>query len=154
MKKIKLTLITLATLSTMQLSASTINEDPTAKQLNNGITIINQKSPNFLLGKETHINMKFVPEDAQDMWLKAGVRIQGTLESKKTTLNNTDGSFKSDTRISDAYLRRVRFEVAAGFTKHTSFSMDIRNDKSNYGIENAEGNFNVGDAYVKIKKPF
>ena len=154
MKKIKLTLITLATLSTMQLSASTINENQTAKQLSNGITIINQKSPNFLLGKETHINMKFVPEDAQDMWLKAGVRIQGTLESKKTTLYNTDGSFKSDTRISDAYLRRVRFEVAAGFTKHTSFAMDIRNDKSNYGIENAEGKFNVGDAYVKIKKPF
>ena len=67
MKKIKLTLITLATLSTMQLTASTINEDPTAKQLSNGITIINQKSPDFLLGKETHINMKFVPEDAQDM---------------------------------------------------------------------------------------
>ena len=44
----------------------------------NGITIINQKSPDFLLGKETHINMKFVPEDAPDMWLKAGVRIQGS----------------------------------------------------------------------------
>jgi len=32
--------------------------------------------------------------------------------------------------------------------------MDIRNDKSNYGIENDERSFNVGDAYLKIKKPF
>ncbi|HIQ27213.1 MAG TPA: hypothetical protein EYH42_01765 [Sulfurovum sp.] len=111
----------------------------------NGITLINQESPDFLLGKETHINMKFVPEDASDMWFKAGVRIQGTLESFK------EGD---DARIQDAYLRRVRLEVAAGFGKHTSFVMDVRNDKSNYGIENTEGNFNVGDAYLKIKKPF
>lgn len=111
----------------------------------NGITIINQESPDFLLGKETHINMKFVPEDASDMWFKAGVRIQGTLESA----SEGDG-----VKIQDAYLRRVRLEVAAGFGKHTSFVMDIRNDKSNYGIENTEGDFNVGDAYLKIKKPF
>ena len=104
------------------------------------ITLINQESPDFLLGKETAINMKFTPDDAPDMWLKAGVRIQGTLESKEG--------------IQDAYLRRVRFEVSAGFGEHTSFSMDLRNDKSNYGIENEEGSFNVGDAYVKIKKPF
>ncbi len=109
------------------------------------ISLINQKSPDFLLGKETHINMKFVPHDATDMWLKTGVRIQGTLESYKKGDAST---------ISDAYLRRVRLEVAAGFGKHTSFVMDIRNDKSNKGIENDEGHFNVGDAYVKIKKPF
>ena len=114
------------------------------------ITILKQKSPDFLLGKETHINMKFVPEDAPDMWFKAGVRIQGTLESKSTERLASGDT----TRISDAYLRRVRLEVAAGFGEHTSFVMDIRNDKSNYGIENPEGNFNVGDAYLKIKKPF
>ena len=117
----------------------------------NGITIINQQSPEFLLGKETHINMKFVPSDAPDMWLKAGVRIQGTYENVNTDFNDVT---KGDTSLNDAYLRRVRFEVAAGFGKHASFVMDVRNDKSNYGIENAEGNFNVGDAYVKIKKPF
>ena len=114
------------------------------------ITIIDQKSPDFLLGKQTHINMKFIPEDAPDMWLKAGVRIQGTYENKHTDYNGAE----TNTNINDAYLRRVRFEVAAGFGKHASFVMDVRNDKSNYTIQNDEGNFNVGDAYVKIKKPF
>ncbi|HIQ47060.1 MAG TPA: hypothetical protein EYH57_05500 [Sulfurovum sp.] len=115
------------------------------------ITIIDQKSPDFLLGKQTHINMKFVPEDASNMWFKAGVRIQGTLESLSKNYNDPT---KVDTKIADAYLRRVRLEVAAGFGENASFVMDIRNDKSNYGIENAEGTFNVGDAYLKIKKPF
>ena len=117
----------------------------------NSITIIDNNSPEFLLGKQTHINMKFTPQDAPDMWFKAGVRIQGTLESKATDYNNVT---EEDISIQDAYLRRVRLEVAAGFGKHTSFVMDIRNDKSNYGIENTEGTFNVGDAYLKIKKPF
>ena len=117
----------------------------------NGITIIDQKSPDFLLGKQTHINMKFVPQDALEMWFKAGVRIQGTYENVATDYKDVT---KDDTNLNDAYLRRVRFEVAAGFGKHSSFVMDVRNDKSNYGIENAEGNFNVGDAYLKVKKPF
>ena len=113
------------------------------------ITIQNEKSPDFLLGKETHINMKFVADDNPDMWLKAGVRIQGTYENVDTT-NNATGISNS---ISDAYLRRVRFEVAAGFNKWTSFVMDVRNDKANYS-QTGENNFNVGDAYVDIKKPF
>jgi hypothetical protein len=128
-------------------ATSAINAD-------NKITIIDQKSPEFILGKQTHINMKFVPDDASDMWLKAGVRIQGTFENVDTTKYNNDGSIKSDTSLADGYLRRVRFEVAAGFGKHTSFVMDVRNDKANKGVNNDEGNFNVGDAYVKIKKPF
>jgi hypothetical protein len=98
--------------------------------------------------------MKFTPQDAPDMWFKAGVRIQGTFESLSTKKYNADGTVASDTSIEDAYLRRVRLEVAAGFGKHTSFVMDLRNDKANKGIENDEGSFNVGDAYVKIKKPF
>lgn len=117
----------------------------------NNITILDKKSPDFLLGKQTHINMKFVPQDAPDMYFKAGVRIQGTLESKQTDYNDPN---KADTSTQDAYLRRVRLEIGAGFGKHTSFTMDIRNDKSNYGIENTEGQFSVGDAYLKIKKPF
>jgi len=120
----------------------------------NGITILDKNSPEFLLGKQTHINMKFTPQDAPDMWFKAGVRIQGTFESLSSKKYNTDGTVASDTSIEDAYLRRVRLEVAAGFGKHTSFVMDLRNDKANKGIENDEGSFNVGDAYVKIKKPF
>jgi len=175
MTKIILSTLTVITLGTLSLNAMDIYQDangqlfssaaegrtlvgkttqitpttPTPKA--NGITIINQKSPDFLLGKETHINMKFVPQDAPDMWLKAGVRIQGSFEGINTDYNDVT---KTDTSLSEAYLRRVRFEVAAGFGKHASFVMDIRNDKSNYGIENTEGAFNVGDAYVKIKKPF
>ena len=117
----------------------------------NGITIINQHSPEFLLGKQTHVNMKFVPQDASDMWLKAGVRIQGSFENVSTNYND---AAETDTNLNDAYLRRVRFEVSAGFGKHTSFSMDVRNDKANHGINNDEKKFNVGDAYVKIKKPY
>lgn len=145
MKKLISATVVASTLSVTQLYA--VAEDT----IQNQITIINQDSPDFLLGKETHINMKFIPNDAPDMWFKAGVRIQGTLESKQTDYSNAT---KTDTTLQDAYLRRVRFEVAAGFGKHSSFVMDIRNDKSNYGIENVEGQFNVGDAYVKIKKPF
>ncbi|MDF1883286.1 hypothetical protein JHD49_04970 [Sulfurimonas sp. SAG-AH-194-C21] len=114
------------------------------------ITIVDKKSPNFLLGKQTHINMKFVADDNSDMWLKAGVRIQGTFENVSTNYADTT---KNDTSIPDAYLRRVRFEVAAGFNKWTSFVMDVRNDKANFS-QKGEQKFNVGDAYVKIKKPF
>ncbi len=108
------------------------------------ITIMRKDSPKFLLGQETDINMKFVPEDNKDMWFKAGVRIQGTFEN----VNPSDGSSQSD-----AYLRRTRFEAQAGFGKHASFVMDIRNDKVNID-QKGEQTFNVGDAYVNIKKPF
>lgn len=123
-----------------------VSTDTKKKQ---SITIIDKKSPDFLLGKQTHINMKFVADDNPDMWLKAGVRIQGTFQNK-----NVDyAGATADTNVNDAYLRRVRFEVAAGFNKWTSFVMDVRNDKANYE-DKGEQQFNVGDAYVKIKKPF
>ena len=115
------------------------------------ITIMDEDSPEFLLGKQTKINMKFIADDNPEMWLKAGVRIQGTMESKEI---DYQGSGKEETDEQDAYLRRVRLEIAAGFGHGISYTMDIRNDKSNYGIENDEGKFSVGDAYVKIKKPF
>ena len=114
------------------------------KQKGNKITIMRKDSPQFLLGQETNINMKFVPEDNPDMWFKAGVRIQGTFEN----VDPSDGESQSD-----AYLRRTRFEAQAGFGKHSSFVMDIRNDKVNLD-QKGEQTFNVGDAYVKIKKPF
>lgn len=120
-----------------------------APSKSNGITILREDSPEFYLGKETDINMKFVPEDASDMWLKAGVRIQGTFENRDVDYAGAT----ADTSITEAYLRRVRFEVAAGFNKWTSFVMDVRNDKANYE-DDGEQEFNVGDAYVKIKKPF
>jgi len=154
MNKLMLSSVAIALLSTAATAKSDIDilkEEMAvmAKKINllesKNITLIREDSPEFLLGKETDINMKFVPQDASDMWFKAGIRIQGTMESY--TKGDADA-------IQDAYLRRVRLEVAAGFGKHTSFVMDIRNDKSNKGIENDEGTFNVGDAYLKVKKPF
>lgn len=132
--------ITLSSLAALALTATVSAND---------ITIIKQDSQDFALGKETNINMKFNAQDVKDMWLKMGVRIQGTFESLKTTDNTTGLS----TTNQDAYLRRTRLEVQAGFTKNTSFVMDIRNDKVNYQ-DKGEQTFNVGDAYVKIKKPF
>jgi hypothetical protein len=116
----------------------------------NGITVLNPKSQDFLLGKETHINMKFVPEDAPNMWFKAGVRVQGTYENTSTDFNDPG---QTDTDLTDAYLRRARLEVAAGFGEHTSFVMDIRNDKVNHLLK-GEGDFTIGDAYLKISNPF
>ena len=148
MKKTLFTTLVVPALTVVHLNALTLD---TQKKSKEQITIINQNSPEFLLGKETHIGIKFIPDDAPDMWFKAGVRIQGTMESKETNYNEAS---KTDTTLQDAYLRRVRLEIAAGFGKHSSFTMDMRNDKSNYGIDNEEGQFTLGDAYVKIKKPF
>ena len=116
----------------------------------NGITILDAKSPEFPLGKETQINMKFVPSNARDMYFKAGVRVQGSIENLKTDF---DDPAQTDTNLSDAYLRRARLEVGAGFGKHVSFTMDIRSDRVNQGFRD-EGEFRIGDAYVDIKKPF
>ncbi|WP_345969683.1 hypothetical protein WCX72_10235 [Sulfurimonas sp. HSL1-6] len=115
-----------------------------------GPTVENGDSPEFLLGKETAPNMKFTASDNPDMWLKLGVRIQGTFENYQ---RDYEDAAKSDTDNWDAYLRRTRFEAAAGFGKHVSFTMDIRNDKANYQ-DDGEQKFNVGDAYLKISKPF
>jgi len=115
------------------------------------ITIVDKNSPDFLLGKQTHIGMKITAQDDPNMWIKAGVRLQGTFENKQTSYKQP--TTKSNTNIDSAYLRRVRFEFSAGFNKYLSYTMDIRNDKSNY-TGKGEGHFNVGDAYIKIKKPF
>jgi hypothetical protein len=112
-------------------------------------TVENPDSPEFLLGKETGPNMKINAFDNPDMWLKLGVRVQGTFENKKRDYADAT----PDTEVADAYLRRTRFEVAAGFSKNVSYAMDIRNDKVNYENK-GEQTFNVGDAYLQIKKPF
>jgi hypothetical protein len=83
------------------------------------------------------------------MYLKIGTRLQGTFERReKDYVDNT-----KDIETNDAYLRRTRLEVEAGFDKHTSFVMDIRNDNVN-AEDKGEQTFNVGDAYVQIVKPF
>jgi hypothetical protein len=113
-------------------------------------TVINQKSPEFALGKYTGPNFKIKAEDSDGMYVKIGARIQSTFESRE--IDYEDAS-KSDETYMDAYLRRTRFEITTGFDKYTSFTMDIRNDKANYQ-DKGEQEFNVGDAYLKIKKPF
>lgn len=122
----------------------------TAAAATAGPTVENPKSVEFLLGKETGPNMKIKAVDNPDMWIKLGVRIQGTFENWKTDYAD---AAEPDTNNWDAYLRRTRFEIAAGFSKHISYVMDIRNDKANYQ-DDGEGKFNVGDAYLKISKPF
>jgi len=112
--------------------------------------VIKKDSPEFLLGKETHPNMKIRAFDNPDMYVKLGIRLQSTFENYKVDYNDPT---KDDINLWDAYLRRMRFEVGVGFSKHVSFTMDIRNDKANYQ-DKGEQNFNVGDAYLKIKKPF
>ena len=170
MKKIVLSAIAVATLATVATASTSSDikalkaqmaamsekiatlekkEAKVAKKSNNDITIERKDSPEFLLGKETGINMKFKAQDNPDMWLKAGVRVQATFENKKTDFAGAT----ADKTLQDGYLRRARFEVAAGFGKHSSFVMDIRNDKANIE-DKGEGGFNIGDAYVKIKKPF
>lgn len=120
-----------------------------ADAVKKGPTVENPDSVEFMLGRETGPNMKISAFDNPDMWIKLGVRIQGTFENWKTDYAGA----AADTDNWDAYLRRTRFEVAAGFSKTTSFVMDIRNDKANYQ-DDGEGSFNVGDAYLQIKKPF
>ncbi len=107
-------------------------------------------SPKFLLGKETGPNMKIRAFDNPDMYVKLGVRVQATFENYKVDYKDPT---KDDVNLWDAYLRRTRFEIGVGFSKHVSFTMDIRNDKANYR-DKGEQKFNVGDAYLKIKKPF
>ncbi|BDY13803.1 porin family protein [Hydrogenimonas cancrithermarum] len=112
--------------------------------------VVDRKSPDFLLGKQTGPNMKIRAFDNPDMWVKLGVRLQGTFENRQTDYNDVT---EADTDLWDAYLRRVRFEIGVGFSKNVSFTMDVRNDKANYA-DKGEQEFNVGDAYLKIKKPF
>ena len=114
-----------------------------------GPTVENSDSPEFLLGRETAPNMKFTASDNPDMWLKLGVRLQGTFENYRDEYN--DGTPTAEGW--DFYMRRVRFEVSAGFSKNVSFTMDIRDDKVNYE-DKGEQSFSVGDAYLQIKKPF
>ncbi len=125
-------------------------ELPLKKTMQAHFHVIKKNSPEFLLGKETGPNMVVRPFDNPDMYMKFGVRVMGTFEHQEQDYADPA---KMDEDFWDAYLRRVRFEVTAGFSKHVSFTMDIRNDKANYE-DKGEGTFNVGDAYLKIKKPF
>lgn len=113
------------------------------------VTVLDKKSPTFILGQETGPNMKIKAKDNKDMYLKLGARLQSTFERREKDYLGT----ASDIETNDAYMRRVRFELEAGFDKHTSFTMDVRNDQVN-SEDKGEQTFNVGDAYLNISKPF
>lgn len=158
LKKTTLSLVTISLLSTLAVAENISNEN-----LNNKIqelskkladlessqitSVINKKSKNFSLGKSTGPNFKIKAQDNDEMYVKIGARIQSTFENRTITKGDVEESYN------DAYLRRTRFEITTGFDKITSFTMDIRNDKANYQDKGEQG-FNVGDAYLKIKKPF
>jgi hypothetical protein len=110
-------------------------------------TILNQNSPDFLLGKATLPNMKFTASDDPDIWIKFGVRVQGTFQNVQNHWATGDEGYW------DFFLRRTRFETAIGLGKYLTFSMDIRNDNVNYS-DQGEQSFKVGNAYLKISKPF
>ena len=114
------------------------------------ITVLDKKSPMFLLGQETGHNLKIKANDNKDMYLKIGTRLQSTFETRAIDYSDLT---KKDVKTNDAYLRRVRLEIEAGFDKHTSFTMDLRNDNANAG-DSGERSFNVGDAYLTVAKPF
>ncbi|MDP3266313.1 MAG: porin [Sulfuricurvum sp.] len=114
------------------------------------ISVINSKSPKFILGQETGPNMKIKSKDNKDMYMKFGVRLQSTFENR---LKDYANPATATAETNDAYMRRVRLEVEAGFDKHTSFVMDMRNDNAN-AEDKGEQTFNVGDAYLNISKPF
>ena len=118
------------------------------KELKIAPKVLDTKGPKFLLGYPTRPNMIFRASDDPSMYLKLGVRLQGTFEYRE--IDPAGGPSES---YYDAYLRRARLEVGAGFGEHVSFTMDIRNDKANYQ-DKGEQEFNIGDAYLKIKKPF
>lgn len=117
------------------------------------VTVIDKKSPKFILGQETGPNMKIKAKDNKDMYMKFGVRLQGTFERREKEYASSSSKVGQDIETNDAYMRRTRFEVEAGFDKYTSFVMDIRNDNVN-SEDKGEQTFNVGDAYLQIAKPF
>jgi hypothetical protein len=94
--------------------------------------------------------MKIKAKDNKDMYMKFGVRLQSTFENR---LKDYANPATATAETNDAYMRRVRLEVEAGFDKHTSFVMDMRNDNAN-SEDKGEQTFNVGDAYLNISKPF
>ena len=77
-------------------------------------SVLNKKSPEFILGNNTGPNFKITAQDNSDMYVKIGTRIQSTFENRN--INYVDAT-KKDERYNDAYLRRTRFEITTGFDK-------------------------------------
>lgn len=132
----------------MRVATTIIQEDPKEKKSSFISTIdVYPNSPDFLLGKENAPSLKFKAQDS-DMYLALGMRFQTAFESGKKEYANGD-----NISYNDAYMRRVRLNMEAGFTKDISMVMDLRNDNANRG-DSGEQQFRIGNAYINFDKPF
>lgn len=107
------------------------------------MTILDDKSPDFLLGKATRRGLLIKIPDAPDMSLSLGARMQGTVEAKQS-----GGAW-----IGDFYSRRIRLELGVNFSKHLFYYMDLRNDQANRA-DRGEVGMVIGNAYVQVKELF
>ncbi len=100
--------------------------------------VLDEDSPVFPLGKAAQPNLTLRSSENPEMSVSLGIRFQGI-----ASLTEPEGDAPP---VFDAFARRVRFEIAAQLSKHSSFVMDIRNDNANRQ-DRGEGGFNVGNAY-------
>jgi hypothetical protein len=96
---------------------------PKAIGADGSMTILDEKSPDFYLGKATRRGLLIKIPDTNDMSISLGARFQGTVEAKEA----------GNAWAGDFYGRRIRFEVGANFSKHLFYFMDFRNDQANQG---------------------
>ena len=109
----------------------------------NPFTILDEKSPQFPMGKATRRGVLIQIPDHPDMSLSLGARLQGTVETKESLGDWT----------SDFYARRIRFEFGANFSERFFFYMDLRNDQANQG-DSGERGMVIGNAYFQLKELF
>lgn len=111
--------------------------------LENPVSILDEKSPQFPMGKATRRGLLIQIPDHPEMSLSLGARLQGTVEAKESLGDWT----------SDFYARRIRFEVGANFSKRFFLYMDLRNDQANQG-DSGERGMVIGNAYFQLKELF
>ena len=105
-------------------------------------TVVDPKSPDFVLGKATRRGMLIRSQDNPDMSLSIAARLQGSVEAKESAAHGW---------VSDVYGRRIRLEAVARLTKTILYQMDLRNDEANRG-DGGERGFAVGDAFLQVRE--
>lgn len=106
-------------------------------------------APSFFLGEGLSKWGVVVTGDEDPFELRLGTRLQ-SVTSHRTREDQLTGEKVS---FQDFYARRVRFQVEAKYKEDMTFYMDVRNDNANRN-DSGEGNFNVGDAFVEVKRVF
>lgn len=131
----------------VRVATTILEEEPKKKSSFISTTDVYPNSPDFLLGKENSPSLKIKAQDS-DMYLAMGMRLQTAFESGTKQYENGD-----DISYNDAYMRRVRLNMEAGFTEDITMVMDLRNDNAN-NDDNGEQQFRIGNAYINFSKPF